>query len=518
MRLKIKKINKSTEGFIICGLISNDDFIRKVYTVCNPMHFKNDSAKIIAKLCVDYYLESGDKKEAPKKDIHDLININKEDFEDEASIVLSYLNHILKDYAKEKFNINYFVDKTFNYMQLQALEDLSEKLRIAVKRKDLIGARRLTTQNIKEIYKKTEETVSLRDKDFGHCIFNLKKERMDFFVGDLKRYMSPIERGKVIAMLGPGKRGKSSWLLEWAFQGLLSYHNVIFFSLEMEKEEVETRFIQRITGMEYDPGWDSKKKKEYIMPLLDCKHNQDGSCKRRECTSIGTCVVDGLGQTMEYDPKIKHTVCIACQGTKRFKPTTWNTIVKKPILTKKYLDNHLKYFKSAINKADLKIVSFPIGTANISDLEAVLDDLEAYKNWVPDVIVVDYVGILKEDPKLGEKRHRIGENWRELSRMTKVRNCLTISAAQGNRISSRKDKITEEDIGEDYSIFQTVDALIAINEVVEKSNEIENDAYWQRQRIDIIDRRYASKRPGIQCLTLNHFATNQICLDSAIIN
>lgn len=518
MDVKVVKVDNNIEALIVIGLIVDDEFIKSVHRAIKPEYFNTSMAKTISSWCMEYFIESG-RKHAPKQDILDIYTVKKHEIpKEERAIQKKQLDYVLNMYKHRGFSRKYIETRALEYLKSNAVKLYANELKIAADRGDTKKVLELQKTKIIEIFDMASPCSSSDEEKFGLSTFDKDTSCMFKFPGAIGEYLHPIQRGKTICMLGPAKRGKSFWLIEWAYQAMCSGLHVAFFSLEMDRTEVETRITQKITGMEYDP-FNTKRKKKYLLPVIDCIKNQDDSCRRKECISKGTKVVDEYGNTLNFDPKNKHVVCTACQGKNdRFEPATWFEVIKKKTLTKKSLIKHMNNFRLGGGKGVCKVFAYPIGTVNIKECENVLEELELTKSWIPDVLIFDYIGILKEDPSLGDKRLRIGENWKEFSRMVKTRNCLGISVAQGNRASANKDNLTEEDIGEDYSIMQTVDALIAINEMGNlKDDKTRRDDYWQRQRINIVDRRYASSRPGVKCLTLNNFEIGQVCLDSALI-
>ena len=131
--------------------------------------------------------------------------------------------------------------------------------------------------------------------------------------------------------------------------------------------------------------------------------------------------------------------------------------------------------------------------------------------------MIDYADILKEDLKLGDKRHRVGDNWQKLSRMAKVRNAIVVTASQGNRSSAKKNRLDVDDVSEDFSKVMTIDGIFAINEVnFDQPDKWQVDKNWQIQRIETIALRYGKFTPGLQCVVMNDLARAQIHIDSYI--
>jgi len=326
--------------------------------------------------------------------------------------------------------------------------------------------------------------------------------------------MPNIERGRFYAMLGPAKRGKSFWLMEWTFQGAFDGLNVAHFSLEMNAPEMDARWKERISGKAIM----TRKSKDFTIPVLDCVHNQKDKCQMSECTSPGTCVyTDKLRDAYSDHPE--HKPCTYCKDldTDIFKPTHWMIQEKMDRLSLKEAKTTQEQLDEHIGEDRVRIITFPIGSATVEDLERSLDELALHENFIADLVVVDYADILKEDVRLGDKRHRVGDNWQKLSRMAKTRNAIVVSASQGNRGSAKKNRLDVDDVAEDFSKIMTIDGIFAINEVnFEQADKWQIDHNWQVQRIETIALRYGKFIPGLQCVTFNDLSRAQTYMDGYV--
>lgn len=334
-----------------------------------------------------------------------------------------------------------------------------------------------------------------------------------------------IKKGKKIQMFDLSIKGNhnfiadefivhnSFWLLEWAYNGIFDGLNVVFFSLEMNEHEVDARWKERISGKAIM----EKKKNSFTIPVKDCVHNQKDDCSIPErVRNSGSVYNDKLRES--YDDHPNHEPCTYCDGIDDiFEPTHWVKKVKMNRLTLAEAQKSQEDLDAHVGFDRLRILSFPISTASVSDLEKSLNELEINEGFIPDLIVIDYGDILKEDLRLGDKRHRVGGNWQELSRMAKTRNAVVVSASQGNRNSAKKNRLDVDDVSEDFSKIMTIDGIFAINEVnFDQPNKWQIDKNWQIQRIETIALRYGKFIPGLQCVVMNDLSRSQICLDSYI--
>jgi len=306
----------------------------------------------------------------------------------------------------------------------------------------------------------------------------------------------------------------SYWLMEWAYNGAWDGLNVVLFSLEMASHEVDARWKERISAKAIMP----RRNREFTIPVKDCVHNQKNTCQIEQCTSPGTCVYeDKLRESYEDHPE--HVACTYCEGIddELFKPTYWMEKTTLARLSLKEASTTQEQFDDHVGKDRIRIITYPIASATVQDLENSLNELERHENFIPDLIVIDYADILKEDLKLGDKRHRVGDNWQKLSRMAKVRNAIVVTASQGNRSSAKKNRLDVDDVSEDFSKVMTIDGIFAINEVnFDQPDKWQVDKNWQIQRIETIALRYGKFTPGLQCVVMNDLARAQIHIDSYI--
>lgn len=132
------------------------------------------------------------------------------------------------------------------------------------------------------------------------------------------------------------------------------------------------------------------------------------------------------------------------------------------------LKQRIKGVKAGIPKGELRIKEFPTGTLTTIALKQYLKKLESTTGFVPDIIFVDYLNIMKPNiygasTTLYEKCGKISEELRALSGERKI---PLVSAIQSNRSGSGGGYPGEDiDIGnasESSGIVATTDAMIAL--------------------------------------------------------
>lgn len=511
--IRVETVNNSMEELIITGMIVDTKFLQTISRAALPEYFETDISKILVRWIRDYYFNNNN--QAPKEELLSIFQLNEQELDgDESKIVRLFLKKIAKEYEGREFNSDYVLPKAFEYLEFNAYRHKLKLIDRELKRNNLQEAKEIFNGASKEIFTQVTSWKSLSDSNFLHSWWGEKKYPAMKFHGALGEYMPNIERGRFYAMLGPAKRGKSFWLMEWAFQGAFDGLNVAYFSLEMKDAEMDARWKERISGKSIMV----QKSKNFMIPVLDCVHNQKNKCQMPECASPGTCVYTKKLRD-SYLEHPEHVPCTYCKGREDsiFKPTHWMISKKINRLSLKEAKDTQEIFDEHVGENRVRIITYPIGTATVEDIEKSLEELVLHENFIADMVVVDYADILKEDIKLGDKRHRVGENWQKLSRMAKTRNAIVVSASQGNRGSAKKNRLDVDDVAEDFSKIMTIDGIFAINEVnFDKADKWQIDHNWQVQRIETIALRYGRFVPGLQCVTFNDLSRSQILMDSYI--
>jgi hypothetical protein len=110
----------------------------------------------------------------------------------------------------------------------------------------------------------------------------------------------------------------------------------------------------------------------------------------------------------------------------------------------------------------LRVKSFPTSSLTPDKLEAYLDNLEVAEKFIPDMVVLDYVKLMKTDPR--NLRVSLGRMYEELRGMSKRRNFALVTAAQGNRESLKATTVRGVHTGEDISLVQSSDIAITYSQ------------------------------------------------------
>jgi len=162
--------------------------------------------------------------------------------------------------------------------------------------------------------------------------------------------------------------------------------------------------------------------------------------------------------------------------TNQFKYFTFEDYVK-----------NLKNIKANDNKklGNLIVEEYPSSTINTNHISLLIDKLELKKSFVPDILIVDYLGIMK--PKDGnitgmyEKAKNIAE---ELRGLATEKNICVLTAIQTNRSGFSASDFDLQAASESIGVPFTADAIFAIirDDQLDDVNEV-----W----IKVLKNRYA---------------------------
>lgn len=136
------------------------------------------------------------------------------------------------------------------------------------------------------------------------------------------------------------------------------------------------------------------------------------------------------------------------------------------------------------NKGDILIKNFGANSASSNDISAVLRDLKATKNWIPDVIIIDYMLITaSNDGRLSRENpytyyKAVSEEMRNIAFEF---NCPVFTACQLNRgaMSEKgggsKATISTSQISESKGIVDTCDYIVGIVQTEDQKYKKDDD-------------------------------------------
>lgn len=499
-----KVIESSTEDKIVIGCVMSNRFLREISPVYDHDYLLNSFAKTICAWCLDYY-ETYEK--APRYSIRDIFDSEKETLEaSEITIIEAFLKKLSKLYSEEEeINEDYFIDKAMEYFKKRELELVNERVKKLLDNGKTIEAEQ-EYEKLRKIEKQTSSWYSwFSQKEFADS-FNDKNEQVLHMSGEFGRFIGPLERGWLISVVGGFKLGKTWMMQEIIFQALTERVKVATISLEMKKSTRNKRGYRKMSSLPDAEG-------EVMFPCFDCKSNQENTCELEE--RVNRYPLSDDGSFPIYTSDMIYKPCCVCRAKrikpKEFKLTTWFDSMIKPEFSMKNAAKSMNSFKKMWGD-NIKLISYPRFSKTLGDIRRDLDLLEYLEGFVPDIIVIDYAGIVKPERTFIKDYMALDTIWKGLSELSEERHALVVTGSQLERGSLKKDAGDADvaglagwigqaaDVDLEFVLNQTPEekarGVIRLNKLVDRNNDF-----------NVKD----------TCYVLQHLGIGQAIIDSEIV-
>jgi replicative DNA helicase len=257
--------------------------------------------------------------------------------------------------------------------------------------------------------------------DVEHLLERLSAQEHDEFstgIAELDRHHVVPMRKKLMVLLGAISAGKSWFLIQLGRRALWNNHRrVLHITLEMSQDEVQQRYWQSFMAI---PAWQS---------------DRETTCTRLRLDDNGR--LTGFAQEpIEARCSIKDDATFPHQLRKYTKhmPGMWRNLIIK---------------------------EFPTGGLSVGQLHGYLDGLEAAQNFVPDLLLLDYAGLLRVERD--NFRLNLGHEVQELRGLAVERDIAVVTAQQVNRTGAKAARVEMSHVAEDISIPFTGDFILTLS-------------------------------------------------------
>lgn len=485
------------EKKIIIGLVVSTEYCEKISKYLNPDYFKNSYLKTISNWCLDFFEVYNT---APHKHLKDIYKTNSKKLKPaDAELIKDLLQNLSNQYVEGEVNVDYLTDTTLTYIKKRKLEIVTNNVKILQEagkieeaEQELLQYETLQNEISSEFY-----TITPGDAELNEEIYNPQGKKKKIFFrlpGDLGKYLGEFKRSELVSYFAPAKVGKTNVLLDHLKHSILQKRKTVFFSLEMNKEEV----IRRVNKL-FIPMTDEEGIKTY--PAFDCVHNQTGECKDR----LSPVILFDSDNMVLRDPD--HICCKKCMKTdpERYKSTVYDQLIfreQEDIFTirKKFKS------KSKMMQKYSRIVVYPKYTLTYTDLIKELANLIRKENFIADIIIIDYADILKFTSNYMDFRLE-DERWQLLAQLAGTTNALVITATQANLAGHSADVLDSNHQGGFYGKNRHVNLMCGLNQKKEeKARGI--------MKFGITEARSKFYIQGQTCTVLQELFSGQVYLDS----
>lgn len=408
-----EKFQKSLQEDLLTLLCHSDQHGRSISKIVSGALFEGDFRNIADKALAFWKQHNV----APKQHIADLLSDILDDLQDRrATTYRRILVQMIE--VKDQINVDFVLRSMDQFIRMQRAKE------IIIQSAEQLDARGINGLPDVEsllhsflLERGNNLDPGLRLSDFDKVLDYFKTAHSEFSTGIKELDQAGIVpmRGKIWILLAPAGYGKTWSLIQLGKMAFLQRKKVCHISLEIEAEEVAQRYYQALFG----------------------------AAKRGDLNKVSTLKFDKKGN---FDQVVNSSIEA---------PFTFDSRA-----IREELQTRVTHFGTRAGNIIIK--RFAMRSLSVEGLEAYLEGLEAVEKFVPDMVIVDYPGIMKTD----EKNYRISlgrliENLRGLSQR---RNFALAAVHQANRSSIDADMVKATNMGEDWSAVGTADFLLTYSQ------------------------------------------------------
>jgi hypothetical protein len=422
--VKIQPRDGTSLKLVITGMIVSKEVLGRVAEVWKPKLFGQPWADLVANWCVSWYVRY---KTAPQDQIKQLFHIWAEDDADETTekTVAAFLGGLSDEYDAGGFNPGHVIDLAGEVINRNRLVLMRNRLDAALAVNDLERAE-LAVQN-----PRVEVGANAAVDVFAsqHLIKEAVLSRVNMvplikLPGAIGAFTDILfERESLVAFEAPEKRGKSWWLQEMAWQGVLQGKRVAFFSCgDLSLIQQVRRLVTRAVGRPIIATKDGQRVK--IPTFLEI---QEGTL-----------------------PKVTYSYHEYPQ------PLEWKEAWRQFVtISRMNMGGQRDLFRLSTHGTN---------TLTVAGLQATLDRW-ASDGWRPEVVVIDYADILGPPPGLlANSKEAIDHNWAALRSMSIVDHTLILTATQANAAAYSVEVMGKQHFSGSKGKNAQVTAMIGINQ------------------------------------------------------
>ena len=443
---------------ILTLLVFNDTKIATLVSNIEVGHFENIYYKTIADKAIDFYKGFG---ESPKEHIADLLEkeLNSESNGDIYKKILSNLYD-----NSNSINVDYVLNELERFIKVQTLKKSTKKVMELLQYGKVEEAEDVLSNSKKSLVTTFDPGIifNVNNEEIFNSIDTFEEDLIYTGIETLDTLEHVPTKKELYTFVAPPSRGKSWFLIHIAKFALLQRKKILHVTLEMGEKRLIQRYFQSLFSLsskisdlqEYNAVFETEKNGELY------RINFSKVPKVKTLRDEG--IIPYLKERME----------------KTLRPTT-NLVIKE----------------------------FPTGSLSINGLTRYLDNLETYHNFIPDIILVDYLDLMDIDPE--RLRIDLGRTCVELRGIAVTRNIPVVTVAQTNRTAEGQVLITRKNLAEDFSKVKTSDVLIIYNQTAEEKARGLARLYIDKGR---------NGRDGDVILISQNYSIGQFALSSVKIN
>jgi len=484
--MRRKKVDSQQEKQFLIGLVMSDEFLAQASSVLDLDLLEADHFKQVAQWCLNYYNEY---QKAPKQHLTGIYygwaeNRDSDDLSDAVHDFLEDLNEEFEN--QDEINVPYLVDQLGEFLNRRKLITLKDELEYNLSDGNVKAAEQAVIDH-KTIHVGHGEGINpLNDEEAWERAFSDPLKPLLTFGGAAGLFFNDqMTRDALIGIQAPEKRGKTWMCVEMVMRALRNRKKVALFEVgDLSESQIMLRLGVRLSGR---PLRESQCGKIQIPKLITSPWNK----------------TDEQRQEMETDEEADFAEDMSKLAYVEYKEKR----VKAPISKNGCLRAIKKFTKSCAipeEKDYVQISIHPNSTVNVKDINSILERWNVEKNFVPDVVIIDYADILAPENPGKDSRDQVNETWKAMRRLSQERHCLVISPTQADAKSYDVERQSMKNFSEDKRKLAHVTGMFGLNQNAKEKEKGIMRLNW----IVVRESEFSTERCLYlgQCLTLGRAA------------
>lgn len=427
--MKIKEVEGSTERVLLIGMITNDKFMARVSSEWRKDQFESKWSNIVSMFCQRYFLKY---KKVIGSNIQSVFRKWAETQRDEAvvSLVESFISSLSGEYELgDSHNVEFLLDLSREHFNKIRLDRLIEGIQGDISQGEI-------TEAITRLSSFHESNVGvvggldvLQNMPSLKAAFDKETDVLIKYPGALGRFFEDnLCRDGFVAFQGPEKFGKSFWLYDLAWRGVLQKRKVAYFVIgDMSEHQVLKRISSRATKTPYRISGGFPGSIKYPISLI----------RDKETKKIA----------VEFEKKSYK------------KPVSWKLAWKEFQKIQERLNTTQSLFRLSCH---------PSLGVSVIEIEGILKTWE-FGGWgIPDIVVIDYADNLSPPQGVTEYRNQINTNWKQMRALSQQLHVLVVTATQADIGASQSETQTRQNFSEDKRKYAEVTSMFGINRTIDE--------------------------------------------------
>jgi replicative DNA helicase len=411
-----QELNQHLQDCFALLIITDSKFLTIARPTIKAEYFSSSITSDIVRLCYNFFDQF---KEAPKNHLYDEVKrflVTK--LPEEKRLFASYLDKLNTISISNK---EYVLSRVGTFVKSREFEEAAVNFVELVEKQRFDEAKTLMYETLR--HDVINEDIGIRYTEAAIPTYYENMEGSEFLIDTgiqhLNMQIGGFKRGQLVVLLG-GQKGKKSWgCIHLGKRGLMRGLKVLHLSHEMTLPEVEMRYDMMIGGL----------------------------VSERQPMVVNFKTRDDEGRLLK-DSTVSQEI-----------DTVYNI-------------RRIKQARKVIRRfgSELIIRKYPMGSCSMEEVIRYLDYLETFEKFVPDIIINDYIDIMKLPlSPSASLRDRLNAAYIAHKQLADERQVLVITVSQTTRAGRRKSKLTHADFAEDIRKLANVDIAIALSQTEDQA-------------------------------------------------